>query len=316
MVNTMAHIPQRIARSCAVALLSLAAAAPASAAGVAAPLDPPSLGGSLTSSAGAGAAARLIVTPSGHAYVVLNIEPQQRDGAIAGDILYLAGEDPVELARAGAQERLASAAREVVAAITPLLEVSPLQRVSIAAVFGKPGRSGIAERHWFTRQEGGWRAEARASERAAAQVPEVPASALRDAESEARAHAVAAGFISDADRSDYDAAWAKTSAVVKAAMSRADFDRSLAELARPRRDDGAPYLCFPVAAGRFLPGTNVEAWLARETATGPIVEVLALRLDDDLQWRVAAVVEMTRTTAPGPTAGGADQQAIEAAGSL
>jgi hypothetical protein len=48
------------------------------------------------------------------------------------------------------------------------------------------------------------------------QVPAVHAEVVRDPDEEAGARETAAEFITDADRADYDAAWAKTSARVKA----------------------------------------------------------------------------------------------------
>jgi hypothetical protein len=280
-------------------------------------LAAPSLAQNLVPVPAAAAPTRVVVMPSGHAYLVLSVEPEQRDDALTCEVLYLAGDDAVELARPGAQERVAAAAREFLAAFAPLVEIAPVERFSVTAMFGKPGRSGAFERLWFARAEGAWQPEAGASERAVAQVPPIPINVLRDPDKEASAHATAAEFISDADRADYDAAWAKTSAVVKAFMSRADFERTLSERARPRGDEnGKLYLSFPVQADRLLPGSNVEAWVARETAGGPIVETLALRLDDDLRWRVAAVVQLRRTAAASATARRARTPAVEVAESL
>jgi hypothetical protein len=76
-------------------------------------------------------------------------------------------------------------------------------------------------------------------------------------------------------------------------MSRAEFDRHLASM----RPVGAPldaklYLSFP-ATERFLPGSFMEAWLVRETADGSGVQALTLRLDDDMEWRVAGLVDVS-----------------------
>jgi hypothetical protein len=132
-----------------------------------------------------------------------------------------------------------------------------------------------------------------------AQVPAIDTPVVRDPNEEARARDAAAEFISDADRADYDAAWAKTSALVKAVISRAEFERRLAAL--PRADagrDGKLYLAFSAAMDRFLPGAFMEAWLARESSDGVAIEALALRLDDDMEWRIAGVLKAIPARAP------------------
>jgi hypothetical protein len=258
------------------------------------------------------ASPRAIVMPSGHAYLVLSVGPAQRDGAIAFDILYLAGADSAELARPDAQERLAAVAREFVAALAPVVDAAPVEHLSVSAMFGKPGQGGAVERRWFARDGAGWRENPRATERGVAQVPPVDPTFTRDRDEEAGAREAAAEFISDAARGDYDAAWARTSAIVKAVMSRADFERTLAQLTRSGRGGEADvYVSFPVPMERFLPGSMMEAWMAREAADGPVVETLALRLDDDMQWRVANVVQLVRTPPPPTTVGQAKAPALE-----
>lgn len=120
---------------------------------------------------------------------------------------------------------------------------------------------------------------------------------VRDRDEETSARVAAARFISDADRADFDAAWARTSALAKAATSRTEFERHLAPL---RHADAAGeaklYLSIPASAYRFLPGSFMEAWVEREAEGGSRIQVLELRLDDDLEWRIAAFLEM----APGP----------------
>jgi hypothetical protein len=122
---------------------------------------------------------------------------------------------------------------------------------------------------------------------------------VRDRDEEASARDAAAEFLSGGDRADWDAAWSRTSARVKAVMSRVDFERRLS--AMPHVDSAGGdrlYLSFAAPGERFLPGALIDAWLARETADGPAVEALTLRLDDDLEWRVAGVLELTAGSAP------------------
>jgi hypothetical protein len=123
---------------------------------------------------------------------------------------------------------------------------------------------------------------------------------VRDREEERSARDAAAGFISDADNADYDAAWARTSALAKAMMSRVDLERVLAPMAHVgSAGDPTLYLSYSAPPGRILPGAFMEAWLVRDTVGGPIVDSLVLRFDDDLEWRVAGMLELT--TAPAPS---------------
>jgi hypothetical protein len=256
--------------------------------------------------------ARVLVMPSGKAYLVLRVGGEQRGGVAACDVLYLAGDDGAELTRPETQERLVAVAREFLTAFAPIAEAASVARLSVTAMFGRPGASAAVQRLWFVRQPAGWRAEPDATERGVAQVPSIGVSVVRDPDEEHGARSAAAEFLSDADRADYDAAWARTSALVKAAMSRADFERILA--ARPRSsgdDDGDLYVTFSAPVDRFLPGANMEAWVARQTPGGPILETLALRLDDDMEWRVAAALQLTRTPAPTGAVGQAEIPAPE-----
>jgi hypothetical protein len=69
----------------------------------------------------------------------------------------------------------------------------------------------------------------------------------------------------------------------------------------PRADagrDGKLYLAFSAAMDRFLPGAFMEAWLARESSDGVAIEALALRLDDDMEWRIAGVLKAIPARAP------------------
>jgi hypothetical protein len=61
--------------------------------------------------------------------------------------------------------------------------------------------------------------------------------------------------------------------------------------------DAGLYLSFP-AAERFVPGSFMEVWLARDAADGAGVQSLTLRLDDDMQWRVAGVMDVSAAPPP------------------
>jgi hypothetical protein len=244
---------------------------------------------------------RVLVMPSGDAYLVLRSRPVQLGDGAAWDVLYLAGGDPADLARPEAQARLASTAGDLLEAFHPLAEVLRLGRLSVTAMVGEPGGRGVTDQRWFARDAGRWRADGAARSQAVAQVPAIDPPVVRDQGEEASARDAATAFISDTERSDYDAAWARTSALVKAVMSRTEFERRLAALSRADGAGGARlYLSFPAPTERFLPGAFMEAWLVRENADGFGVQTLALRLDDDGEWRIAGVVEVT--AAPEPTA--------------
>jgi hypothetical protein len=242
----------------------------------------------------------VLVMPSGVAYLVLRAGPEQRGGALTWSILYLAGHDPAELAQPDARPRVAAVERDLVAAFGPIADLTRVERLSVTAIAGTRGANAAVERRWFTREAGGWRAEAAATERTVTQLPALEPAA-REPDHEASARELAAAFISDADRADWDAAWAKTSAVVRASVSRVEFERYLQSTPRARSArGGALYLSFPVLPQRFLPGANIVAWIARETVADPAVATLELRLDDDVEWRVSGIVVLAAAQSSSP----------------
>ena len=250
---------------------------------------------------------RVVVMPSGEAYLVLRAGPERLADGIAWDVLYLAGYDGgAELARPDAQDRLAAIAHDLLEAFRPIAELGQVDRFSVTAAFGKPGGSAAVERLWFRRDAATWHADAAAAERGSAQLPAVDTDIAREPHEEASARDAAAEFIADADRADYDAAWAKTSARVKAMMSRVEFERHLAAIRAVESDDDRKlFMSFSVPVERFLPGANMVAWVGCATDDGPAVETLELRLDDDMEWRVSGVVQLV-ALAPsemGPQAG-------------
>jgi hypothetical protein len=249
--------------------------------------------------------------PSGEAYFVLRAGPERLADGIAWDILYLAGYDGgAELGRPDAQDRLAAIAHDLLEAFRPIAELGQVDRFSVTAAFGKPGGSAAVERLWFRRDAATWHAEA--AERGSAQLPAVNADIAREPQEEASARDAATEFLADADRADYDAAWAKTSARVKAMMSRVEFERHLAAIRAVESDDDRKlFMSFSVPVERFLPGANMVAWVGRATEDGPAVETLELRLDDDMEWRVAGVVHLV-AAAPSAMGSQAGSSAAEA----
>lgn len=244
---------------------------------------------------------RLLLTPSGSAYLVLRAGPEEREGAITWDVLFVAGYDATALEHPDTPDRLAAAAAEILGAYGPIAETGGLARLSTTAMFGQPGESGSVVRFTFTRDATGWKPPA-SGERGTARFPPLRAELARHPDEETNAREAAAAFISAIDRADYEAAWARTSALAKAAMSRADFERELEQL--PHADVDRPpelHLAFALPMGRFLPGANMVAWAPRATAVGPIVEVVVLRLDDDIEWRVVGVAGWSARRESSPT---------------
>lgn len=229
--------------------------------------------------------------PSGNAYLVVRVGPEERDQAITYGVLILASYDPAVAERPDAPDRLVVAARELLRAYGPIADGGGLSRVAVSAMFGAPGERGSVLRMTFTRAADGWNVPAD-GERGEIVIPQVRTDLERYPEEETSARSAALAFVSDADHGAYDAAWARTSAFAKALLSRADFERNLAQLpAREGSDVHALNLSFPLPTGPFLPGATMVAWADRATAVGPTVEMLVLRLDDDVEWRVSDVIE-------------------------
>jgi hypothetical protein len=247
------------------------------------------------------------VTPSGDAYLVLHAGPGPAGAEVAWQVLCLAGDDPGMLSRPGGEDRLARIAGDLLEAYRPAAELAQARRLSVTAMAGKPGDESAVQQVSFTRGARGWRADGVAAG-TVAHVPSMSHAVVRDLEEEASARDAAGAFMSDAERGDYDAAWAKASALLKAVMSRSEFDRRLAGAPRPHHAADELYLSFPATAGPFLPGALVEAWLARESSDGLAVSALVLRLDDDMEWRVAGAMQVT-AAARAPSVGVDDERA-------
>lgn len=284
---------RNVAGGAAAALLactSIACRTPVAPRSAASPSSPPAADARQDGPVPVAVDSRVVLTPSGGAYLVLRAGPEQIGDDVAFTVMYRAGGD--------AEADLALAAGELLEAFGPLANVVHAGRLTIAAISGKPGGRGAIEQRGFVRDARRWRPEGPARRRAVPQVPTSDAGMMvRDRDEETSARVAAARFISDADRADFDAAWARTSALAKAATSRTEFERHLAPL---RHADAAGeaklYLSIPASAYRFLPGSFMEAWVEREAEGGSRIQVLELRLDDDLEWRIAAFLEM----APGP----------------
>lgn len=237
------------------------------------------------------APARLLVMPSGKAYLVLRVGPEEASGESTYGVLVLASLDAGDAQRSDTPDRLVVAARELVRAYGPIADAGGFSRLAVTAMFGTPGEKGVALRLTFTRSAESWDAPID-GERSAVMIPRVETELTRYPDEETNARRSAIAFISDIDHRDYDPAWARTSAFAKVLLSRADFERNLRRL--PARDAGQVHeltLSIPLSAGPFLPGVTMVAWEGRATAVGPTVEMLVLRLDDDVEWRVSDVIE-------------------------
>jgi hypothetical protein len=244
---------------------------------------------------------RLLVTAAGDAFVVLALGPVQLSGTPAWSVAYAAGPGAPEETASAAQARLEATAQVLFGVFRPVAEAAQLERVSVTAVSGTPAAGGVAQEIGFVKGAQGWQATA-PQRRPVDRVPFLPRDVTRDLAEETDAREVALAFLGDLDRADYDAAWAKSSALVKAGVSRVTFEGQLAAL--PKAAGGAPhaelYSAFFANAGRYLPGAEMEVWFTRRTEAGPAVDTFQLRLDDDMAWRVAGVRELSGAArAPG-----------------
>lgn len=240
----------------------------------------------------------LLVLPSGDAHLILGSGPSRRDGHVIWDVVYLAEGAAAAEDDPGHGDRRAAVARELLEAFRLLAEVAQAEQLSVTAVLGRPGAHGAAERYGFDRRSGEWRADEAPSWLAVPRVPAVVPGVVREPEAEGRARDAAVAFLLDADRGDYDAAWERTSPLAKAMVSRVEFERRLASSSAAPPVETAPYLAFPAPATPFLPGAFIEAWITRESPGGASVETLTMRLDDDMEWRVAGVASLTLTRSP------------------
>lgn len=297
MNNATQRIIRNVAGGAAAALLactSIACRTPVAPRSAAPPSSPPAVDTKQDGPAPLAVDPRVVLTPSGGAYLVLRADPEQTEDGVAFTVMYHTGGDAEAPNQPGAEADLALAAGELLEAFGPLANVVQAERLTIVAISGKPGGHGAIEQRVFVRDARRWRPDGPARRRALPQVPTSDAGMMvRDRDEETSARDAAAKFISDADRADFDAAWARTSALAKAATSRAEFERHLAPL---RHADAAGeaklYLSIAAPAYRFLPGSFMEAWVEREAEGGSRIQVLALRLDDDLEWRIASFLEI------------------------
>lgn len=246
----------------------------------------------------------LVVMPSGDAHLILGSAPSRRSDHVVWDVVYLAEGTAAAQGEPGHSERRAAIAHELLEAFRLLAEVAQADQLTVTAVLGRPGAQGAAEQYVFDRRSGDWRADGAPSWLAVPRVPLIVPDVVRDPDAEDRAREAAVAFLLDADRADYDAAWERTSPLAKAVMSRAEFERRLASSSAARPVATAPYLAFPAPASPFLPGAFLEAWITRESPRGASVETLTMRLDDDMEWRVAGVAKLTKARPPVAASGG------------
>ena len=146
-------------------------------------------------------------------------------------------------------------------------------------------------------------------------VPPLPVNVRREPAEEGGAREIAREFLLDVDRADLDAAWQLSSAVVKATVSRAAFDRQLQALPAASPGPERRELCwsFAAAGAGFIPGAVRDGWFARATAAGDALEAVQLRLDDDMTWRVASLRALKRDPANRPVGNGAWSSATPSA---
>ncbi|HEX7625220.1 MAG TPA: hypothetical protein VF400_16705, partial [Anaeromyxobacteraceae bacterium] len=251
---------------------------------------------------------------AGGAYLLLGAGPLQAFGRGAWSITYAAAPDRAAALGTDARHSLGSTADILFGTYRLLAEAEGLDLVSVTALFGAPGGSGLAEQIWFRREEGGWHATA-PLERPIAMVPPLSVNVRREPGEEASAREIAGQFLVDADRGDLDGAWQLSSAVVKATVSRAAFDRQLRALPDVSPGPERRELCWSFAAtgAGFIPGAELEVWFARATAAGDALEAVQLRLDDDMTWRVASLRALRRNPATRPVGNGAWSSATPSA---
>ncbi len=260
------------------------------------------------------ASPRLLVTPAGGAFLLLGAGPLQAFGRGAWSVTYAAAPDRSAAVGTEGRQRLAAAADILFGTYRFLAETEGLDLVSVTALFGAPGGSGVAEQIWYRRDERGWQATA-PQERPIPVVPSLPVNVGREPSEEGGARESAREFLLDVDRADYDAAWQLSSAIVKATVSRAVFERQLQALPTTVPEPTRQELCwsFPVTGGGFIPGAELEVWFTRATAAGGALEAVRLRLDDDMRWRVASLRALQRDPASQPVGNGAWSSATPSA---
>jgi len=241
---------------------------------------------------------QLVVTSRGDGYLVLDAGLGQVGGSAAWIVTYVASPDRAQALAPDARARLAATADALLGAFRLHAQVSQVDLVSIVAVFGAPGGPGLADQIAYRRDARGWQAGT-ATRRELERVPPAPL-AVALSPKEIGAPEVALEFLKDVDAGDYDAAWTLSSAVIKATMSRVSFERELAAQSR-RPAPASPrfelYRSFP-AGGSLVPGAEMEVWFALSGGRAPGLQSVRLRLDDDLEWRVAGVQQVL-ASAPG-----------------
>jgi hypothetical protein len=247
----------------------------------------------------------LLLTPDGGAYLVLGAGLVQLGSEPAWSIAYLASPDAAAASAPGTGDRLRAAADALSSAQRLVAEAAGATLLSVTGVLGTPGEHGTAEQFVYARRAAGWERVSGPVRGDVRSIPPLPSGAERDPYGEAAALRVAVEFLGDVERADFDAAWALSSAVVKATTSRASFAEQLRILdgraaSRRRRE---LYRSFPLSARSFIPGSELEVWFERGGADRPSLETVQLRLDDDQEWRVASIQDVTPAERRAPAAG-------------
>jgi hypothetical protein len=237
--------------------------------------------------------AKIVVTPRAGAFLVLGSGPVQLGSRTSWSVTYQAATDRASADAPEARERLGVTAESLRLAYGLVADAAGADLLAVTAVFGAPGESGITEQITFVRDGDTWHRSSGTSRGELHLVPVLPG-ADRDLDAEKKAVQVALEFLGAVDRAEYDAAWDLSSAVVKATLSRAKFQQQLRALAsHPGAERHELYRTLPIREGGLIPGSELEVWFAFPNGTRSSVESVLLRLDDDLELRVAGVKEVS-----------------------
>jgi hypothetical protein len=228
---------------------------------------------------------RLVVTPGAGTYVVLASAPVRIGSRLAWSIAYLAAADPGAATAPGADERLRFAADALFRTQQVVAEAAGAELFSVTALFGAPGEPGVSRELTYAREADGWRRSEALVPGEIPSTPPLPPRFDRSESDEGSAVDVALRFLGHVDHQEYDAAWDLSSAVVKATMSRVSFERGLRTSRAPEDGAARQEVVHSFGLGAFVPGAELEIFFARPRA----IEAIQLRMDDDMEWRVAGL---------------------------
>jgi hypothetical protein len=239
---------------------------------------------------------RIVVTPRVGPFLVLGAGPVQLGSRTSWSITYQAAPDRASADAPDSRERLGVTAEILRLTYELVAEAAGADILAVTAVFGAPGESGTTEQITYIRGGETWQRTPGTSRGELRLVPSFPPVIDRVLDVEKKAMRIALEFLGAVDRAQYDAAWDLSSAVVKATLSRARFqDQLRALVSRPGTERHELYQTLPVLADGLIPGSELEVWFVRHHGARSSVESVLLRLDDDMELRVAAVKELVPT---------------------